>query len=45
MTDAVELGPVIRLEGGEVSLYAPNATAALVCMFDEKASGRRCGSR
>ena len=36
MTDAVELGPVIRLEGGEVSLYAPNATAALVCMFDEK---------
>ncbi|MDE3176374.1 MAG: glycogen debranching protein GlgX [Pseudomonadota bacterium] len=37
MTDVLA-GPssMIRLEGGEVAVYAPHATAAQVCLFDEK---------
>src|SRR5436305_3108327 len=34
MTDA-DPSHVIRLEGGEVAVYAPNAQAAQVCLFDE----------
>ena len=35
MTDSAEASHVIRLDGAEVAVYAPNATAAHVCLFDE----------
>ncbi len=37
MTDAPAADPshVIRLEGGEVAVYAPHAESATVCLFDE----------
>ena len=37
MTDAPAADPshVIRLDGGEVAVYAPHAEAAHVCLFDE----------
>ncbi len=39
MTDAADPSHVIRLEGGEFAVYAPNATAAHLCLFD--AAGER----
>ena len=36
MTAAVDPSHLIRLEGGEVAVYAPHATAAQVCLFDAK---------
>ena len=36
MTEPADPGHVIRLEGGEVAVYAPHATAVHVCLFDEK---------
>ena len=35
MTDVADPSPVIRLEGGDVAVHAPNATAVDVCLFDE----------
>ena len=34
MTEPADPSHVIRLEGGEFALYAPNATSADVCLFD-----------
>ena len=37
MTDvAADPSPMIRLEGGEVAVYAPHASGVQVCLFDDK---------
>jgi glycogen debranching enzyme GlgX/4-alpha-glucanotransferase len=36
MTESSDPSHVIRLEGGEVAVYAPNAVGAEVCLFDDK---------
>ena len=35
MTEPADSSHVIRLEGGEVAVYAPHASAVHVCLFDE----------